>query len=118
MGTLNLFESIVELELKSSRIMLASSTAAYGFIDPLETPVTEEQPFRPAHVYGVSKAAQDLLGFTYFSTYGLDIIRPVSYTHLDVYKRQDRRSLYRWNGRDGLCLWFVCLVVYLSLIHI
>ena len=75
MGTLNLFESIIELELKSSRIMLASSTAAYGFIDPSETPVTEEQPFRPAHVYGVSKAAQDLLGFTYFSTYGLDIIR-------------------------------------------
>lgn len=75
MGTLNLFESIIELELKSSRIMLASSTAAYGFIDPSETPVTEEQPFRPAHVYGVSKAAQDLLGFTYFSTYCLDIIR-------------------------------------------
>ncbi len=75
LGTVNLFESLVELGLKSSRIMLASSTAAYGFIDPSETPVREDQPFRPAHVYGVSKASQDLLGFTYFNAYGLDIIR-------------------------------------------
>jgi len=75
LGTVNLFESIMELGLKSSRIMLASSTAAYGFIDPSETPVSENQPFRPAHLYGVSKATQDLLGFTYFNAYGLDIIR-------------------------------------------
>lgn len=75
LGTLNLFESLLELGQKSTRIMLASSTAAYGFINPSETPVKENQPFRPAHVYGVSKAAQDLLGFTYFNSYGLDIIR-------------------------------------------
>jgi GDPmannose 4,6-dehydratase/GDP-4-dehydro-6-deoxy-D-mannose reductase len=75
LGTLNLFESVIRTGLSSCRIMLASSTAAYGFIKVEETPVGEDQPFRPAHVYGMSKAGQDLLGDTYFRAYGLDIIR-------------------------------------------
>ncbi|WP_024821909.1 GDP-mannose 4,6-dehydratase [Aminobacterium mobile] len=74
-GTLNLFETMLKLDLHEARVLLASSTAAYGFIDPSEAPVTEDQPFRPAHVYGMSKAGQDLLGYTYFKTHGLDIIR-------------------------------------------
>jgi len=75
LGTLNLFESVIKIGLSSCRIMLASSTAAYGFIKAEETPVGENQPFRPAHVYGMSKAGQDLLGDTYYRAYGLDIIR-------------------------------------------
>ena len=75
MGTLNLFEAMLHLDLRGTRVLLASSTAAHGFIDPSEAPVTESQPFRPAHVYGMSKAAQDLLGSTYFNAHGLDIIR-------------------------------------------
>jgi len=74
-GTLNVFESVLSLGLSGTRIMLASSTAAYGFIDPQETPVTENQPFRPAHVYGMSKAGQDLLGYTYHQAHALDVIR-------------------------------------------
>ncbi|MDD2206103.1 MAG: GDP-mannose 4,6-dehydratase [Aminobacterium sp.] len=75
MGTLNVFESMLHLGLKDTRVLLASSTAAYGFIDPSEAPVTEDQPFRPAHVYGMSKAAQDLLAVTYGNAHSLDIIR-------------------------------------------
>ena len=33
---------------------------------------------------------------------GIDGTYPVSYTHLDVYKRQEQR-IFDWKGRDRLC---------------
>lgn len=74
LGTLNLFECSLSLGLKGTHVLLALSTAAYGFISPEETPVTEAQPMRPAHVYGMSKTAQDLLETTYVNAHRMDII--------------------------------------------
>lgn len=38
-------------------------------------PVTENFPLNPVSSYGVSKAAQDMLGFQYYKEYGMKIVR-------------------------------------------
>lgn len=41
----------------------------------LKLPVTEDFPLNPISSYGVSKAAQDMLGFRYHTEYGMKIVR-------------------------------------------
>jgi len=80
-GTVNLLEA-VRKSGASPRILLPGSSEEYGLIYPHETPVTEEQPLRPSNPYGISGAAQTLLGLQYFRAYGLHVIsvRPFNMT--------------------------------------
>ena len=80
-GTTHLLEAVRKSEL-DCRILLPGSSEEYGLIHPDEAPVTEDQPLRPTNPYGVSKAAQTLLGLQYFRMYGLKIIcaRPFNMT--------------------------------------
>jgi GDP-4-dehydro-6-deoxy-D-mannose reductase len=73
-GTINLLEAARALE-KNVVVQLAGSAAAYGRVPPEENPIGESCPFRPTNPYGVSKAAQDLLGYQYYAAYGLRVIR-------------------------------------------
>ena len=73
-GTINLLEAIRELHL-NPRIVIASSGEAYGLAFADELPMKESSLFRPLNPFGVSKAAQDMLGFQYFKSYNLKIIR-------------------------------------------
>jgi len=45
-------------------------------------PLREDQPFRPTSPYAVSKVAQDLLGWQYFVSHGLPIVRVRPFSHI------------------------------------
>lgn len=79
-GTVNLLEALRLSSPKPDMCVVASSAAAYGEQEVFPTP--EEAPFRPVSPYGVTKAAQDLLGFQYYRAYGVPIVRTRSYIHV------------------------------------
>jgi GDPmannose 4,6-dehydratase/GDP-4-dehydro-6-deoxy-D-mannose reductase len=81
-GTTNLFEAI-RLAKIDPFIQLCSTSEVYGQVDPKLVPITEETPFRPASPYAVSKAAQDLLGYSYFVSYQMKIIRTRMFSYLN-----------------------------------
>jgi GDP-4-dehydro-6-deoxy-D-mannose reductase len=73
-GTINLFECIRSVGI-TPVVVVACSSAEYGFVDAADLPVRETHPLRPLHPYGVSKVAQDLLAAQYFATYALPTVR-------------------------------------------
>ena len=83
LSTSNLFEAVRIAEL-SPIIQLCSSSEVYGQVDPKDVPIRENTPLRPASPYAVSKAAQDLMGYTYFTCYGMRIIRTRMFTYLNA----------------------------------
>ncbi len=72
---LNLFEGMRSAGLDSTRFLVPGSVEEYGPVRVEELPIDEDQPFRPISPYGVSKVAQDLLGWQYHYTYGLHVVR-------------------------------------------
>ncbi|MHA2620483.1 MAG: GDP-mannose 4,6-dehydratase [bacterium JZ-2024 1] len=80
MGQVHLLEGLRTLGMKP-RFLVAGSSEEYGLVRPEETPITEDNPLRPLSPYGVSKVAQDLLGFQYFRSYGLPVIRTRAFNH-------------------------------------
>lgn len=79
-GELNIFEAVRELGT-NPRIHLACSSEEYGDVLPDELPIKETNPLRPLSPYGVSKVGQDLLGYQYFKSYGLNIVRTRGFNH-------------------------------------
>lgn len=73
-GSSNLFEAIRRSGF-DPRIQIAGSSEEYGLVRPNEIPIKETNPLRPLSPYGVSKVAMDLMGFQYFKSYGLKVIR-------------------------------------------
>jgi GDP-4-dehydro-6-deoxy-D-mannose reductase len=69
-GTMNIFESVKNNGLQS-QVLVACSSAEYGFVSKKEMPVKEDHPLRPLHPYGVSKVAQELLAYQYFENSGI-----------------------------------------------
>ena len=63
------------------RVLLVTSAEAYGERDPSEGLASEEAPLAPVTPYGASKAAQDLVGYQAWCTYGLGVIRARPYPH-------------------------------------
>lgn len=80
-GTLNLLDGVRALGLRP-RILVVTSNEVYGLIRPEEVPIREDQPFRPANPYGVSKAVQDWLAALYATAYTLPIIRARPFNHI------------------------------------
>lgn len=81
-GTVNLFESI-RLASIDPIVQLCSTSEVYGQVDPENVPIKETCPLNPSSPYAVSKVAQDLLGFTYFRSYNLKIIRTRMFAYLN-----------------------------------
>lgn len=73
-GTLQLLEALRAAHL-SPRVIITGSGEQYGPVLPEHNPVREETPFQPVSPYGVSKAAQDLYGYLYFTAYALPVLR-------------------------------------------
>ena len=73
-GTLYLLEAVRKAGL-SPTIVVACSSAEYGFAAPEELPIREEKALQPASPYGVSKAAADLLCRVYWTAHRLKVIR-------------------------------------------
>ncbi|MBD3286520.1 NAD-dependent epimerase/dehydratase family protein, partial [candidate division WOR-3 bacterium] len=79
-GEANLFEACRKAGCDPV-IQIAGSSEEYGFVYPDEVPIKETNPLRPLSPYGVSKVAQDLLGYQYYKSYGLKIIRTRAFNH-------------------------------------
>ena len=79
-GEVNLFEALRSLKL-NPRIIVAGSSEEYGFVKKDELPIKETNPLRPLSPYAVSKVGQDLLGYQYYRSYGLDVIRTRAFNH-------------------------------------
>lgn len=82
MGTANLFEAIRMAKLDPI-IQLCSTSEVYGQVDPKNVPIKENCPFNPASPYAVSKIAQDLLGYSYYVSYGMKIVRTRMFAYLN-----------------------------------
>ena len=80
LGQLHLFEAVRRVKL-TPRIQIACSSEEYGFVYENEVPITESNPFRPLSPYAVSKVSQDLLGYQYHQSYGLDVVRTRGFNH-------------------------------------
>jgi len=79
-GQVHLFEAVLDLGL-TPRIQVAGSSEEYGQVNPDEIPMKETNPLRPLSPYAVSKVGQDLLGYQYFRSYGLHIVRTRGFNH-------------------------------------
>jgi GDPmannose 4,6-dehydratase/GDP-4-dehydro-6-deoxy-D-mannose reductase len=82
LGTANLFEAVRIAEIDPV-IQLCSTSEVYGQVDPKNVPIKEDCPINPSNPYAVSKLAQDSLGYTYFKSYGMKIIRTRMFAYLN-----------------------------------
>ncbi len=80
LGQTNIFEAVRELGLSPS-IQIAGSSEEYGLVKEDEVPIKETNPLRPLSPYAVSKIAQDFLGYQYFMSYRMNIVRTRGFNH-------------------------------------
>lgn len=75
-GALNLLEAVRE-HAPEAGVLLVGSAYAYGKVD---YPIAETEPLYPVNHYGVSKAAADMLGYSY-ALEGLRVVRARPFNH-------------------------------------
>jgi len=80
LGQLNVFEAVRRIGLQC-RIQLACSSEEYGMVHEDELPIRETNPLRPLSPYAVSKVAQDLLGYQYWMSWKVDVVRTRGFNH-------------------------------------
>ena len=79
-GETNLFESVRETKIEPV-IQIAGSSEEYGLVNGEEIPIKETHSLRPLSPYAVSKIAQDFLGYQYFKSYNMRIVRTRGFNH-------------------------------------
>ncbi|MEK7577161.1 MAG: GDP-mannose 4,6-dehydratase [Patescibacteria group bacterium] len=79
-GSANLFEAVKQAGINPV-IQIACSSEEYGMVFPSEVPIKETNPLRPLSPYAVSKVAMDYLGYQYFESYKLKIVRTRGFNH-------------------------------------
>jgi GDP-4-dehydro-6-deoxy-D-mannose reductase len=82
MGTANLFEAIRLVEIDPV-IQLCSTSEVYGKVDPENVPIKEDCPINAVNPYSVSKITQDMLGHSYYLSYGMKIICTRMFAYLN-----------------------------------
>jgi GDP-4-dehydro-6-deoxy-D-mannose reductase len=73
MGSLHVFEAVRHMK-RPAIVVSACSSAEYGHVPASAIPVTEQQPLRPVHPYGISKVCLDLLAQEYFLDYKIPAV--------------------------------------------
>ncbi|HET8578263.1 MAG TPA: GDP-mannose 4,6-dehydratase [Methylomirabilota bacterium] len=76
----NVLEAARGLKM-SPRFLVVGSSEEYGLVSEDELPIRETNALRPLSPYAVSKVAQDMMGYQYFRSYGLPIIRTRAFNH-------------------------------------
>jgi len=79
-GTVNLLEAM-RISGSQARMLIPGSGEEYGEIEESELPIRETSVLRPVNPYAVTKIAQDLIGFVYHRSYGLNVIRTRAFNH-------------------------------------
>jgi GDPmannose 4,6-dehydratase/GDP-4-dehydro-6-deoxy-D-mannose reductase len=79
-GTINLLEAVRMANIDPI-IHVCSSSEVYGQVRLDEVPIRETNPLRPSSPYAVSKVAEDMIAFQYFTSYNLRTIRTRAFTH-------------------------------------
>jgi len=79
-GTTNLLDA-VRITGIDPTIHICSSSEVYGQVTADELPIKENNPFRPASPYAVSKTGEDMISLQYFLSYGIKTIRTRMFTH-------------------------------------
>ena len=80
LGTLSVLEAACKLTPRP-RLLLIGSAEQYGYTGKAEIALEESTPLRPVTPYGVSKAAQELLGYQYFAADELPVILVRAFNH-------------------------------------
>ncbi len=80
-GSVNVLNCAKRSSVKT-KVLLACSSAEYGDFDPGECPLKEERMLRPVTPYGVAKAGAEMLGYQYFSNFGLQVYLPRMFIHV------------------------------------
>jgi len=78
--TVNLMEACLSNGI-NPKILIPGSGEEYGEIFEEELPIKESTTLRPVNPYAVTKVAQDLIGYVYYRSYGLNIIRTRAFNH-------------------------------------
>ncbi len=78
--TVHLFEACLSAGI-NPRIHIPGSGEEYGDVAEADLPIHELTPLKPVNPYAVTKIAQDLIGYVYFRSYGLNIIRTRAFNH-------------------------------------
>lgn len=78
MGTENIFQSLVENDIKPKKIILASSATVYG--NQGKEVLDESMCPAPVNHYGISKLAMEHMAANYFDVFDIIITRPFNYT--------------------------------------
>ena len=82
---INLFEALRSTFRNSPgmapRFLVIGSSEEYGMVLPDELPIKEDQPLRPLSPYAVSKVGQDMMGYQYWQSYSLPIVRTRAFNH-------------------------------------
>lgn len=79
-GSANLFEAVRQAGINPI-IQIACSSEEYGLVQKDELPIRETNPLRPLSPYAVSKVAMDYLGYQYFKSYQVKIVRTRGFNH-------------------------------------
>ena len=79
-GTLNLLEAL-RITGSKAKFHIPGSGEEYGNIYESEIPINEQTVLRPVNPYAVTKVAQDLIGYVYHESYGINVIRTRAFNH-------------------------------------
>jgi len=80
-GTVNVLRSCRRIT-PDAKVVIACSSAEYGDIKPSDCPLKENRMLRPISPYGVTKVANENLGYQYFANYGLQVFLPRLFIHV------------------------------------
>lgn len=90
-GTYYLLEALREKHSKG-RVVIAGSSSEYGSLPANEVSLQEGGPFRPRNPYALSKIAEDLLGWIYYKSFGLPVVRVLPFYIIGPRKEPDAPS--------------------------
>jgi GDP-4-dehydro-6-deoxy-D-mannose reductase len=80
-GSLNVLKCALRNGV-ATKVLLACSSAEYGDFDISDCPLKEGKNLRPVTPYGVSKVGVELLGYQYYSNFGLPVYFPRMFIHV------------------------------------